>query len=110
MAEQMKSRPRARYFCESCGQEVSAGASICPSCGSLFTAVRCPECGYEGKGPEFRAGCPVCGYRVKAGQPTSTGPAGAANKPGLPAGFYRAAVVVLGVLIIGLVVLLILRA
>jgi uncharacterized membrane protein YvbJ len=107
----MKPRAKARYFCESCGAEVHAGASTCPSCGSVFTAVRCPECGYEGRAPEFRSGCPVCGYRARsmgsaAADPADSGPA----KRGLPPAFYRAAVIVLGVLIIGLIIVLVLQA
>jgi uncharacterized membrane protein YvbJ len=106
----MRPRAKARYFCEACGAEVHAGASTCPSCGSVFTAVRCPECGYEGRAPEFRAGCPVCGYRTKsagsAGEPAGGKPA----KRGMPPAFYRAAIIVLGVLILGLVIVLVLQA
>jgi hypothetical protein len=111
MAADMKPRVRARYFCEACGAEVHAGATTCPACGSLFTAVRCPECGYEGRAPEFRSGCPVCGYRAKTRDQYEPEPASpATRKPGLPPSFYRAAVVVLGALILGLVVLLILHS
>jgi hypothetical protein len=108
----VKPRVKARYFCEACGAEVRAGASSCPSCGSVFTAVRCPECGYEGRAPEFLSGCPVCGYRTKSQDAASAEPTGGtgSRKPGLSAGFYRAAVVVLAALILGLVVLLVLRA
>ena len=110
MSRDMKPRASARYFCESCGAEVRAGASTCPSCGSVFTAVRCPECGYEGRAPEFRSGCPVCGFRAKSEESPSSGPAGGrAGKPGMPPGFYRAAIFVLGALILGLIVLLVLR-
>ena len=91
--------------------EVRAGAAVCPSCGSVFTAVRCPECGYEGWAPEFHAGCPVCGYETRTNSPAPSQPARAARqKPGLPARFYGIAMVVLGALIVGLVVLLVLRA
>jgi tRNA(Ile2) C34 agmatinyltransferase TiaS len=77
----------------------------------VFTAVRCPECGYEGRAPEFRSGCPVCGYRTRSKEQYVTEPASrAARKPGLPPAFYRVAVVVLGALILGLVALLILQA
>jgi uncharacterized membrane protein YvbJ len=101
----------ARYFCEACGAEVSAGASTCPSCGSLFTAVRCPECGYEGRAPEFRWGCPVCGYRAKSmGSPSSESTRGGSRKRGMSPGFYRVAMIVLGALILGLLVLLVLHA
>jgi hypothetical protein len=106
----VKPRVKARYFCEACGAEVRAGASTCPSCGAVFTAVRCPECGYEGRAPEFHAGCPVCGYREKTREGTSTDhPSAPARKPGLPAAFYRIAAIVLTAIILGLVVLLVLH-
>jgi len=89
---------------------VHAGASTCPSCGSVFTAVRCPECGYEGRAPEFRSGCPVCGYRTKSAGSVPAPAGSKPAKPGLPPVFYRAAIIVLGVLILGLVALLVLQA
>jgi predicted amidophosphoribosyltransferase len=111
MPKQMKPQVKARYFCEQCGTEVRAGAAICPSCGSVFTAVRCPECGYEGRAPEFHAGCPVCGYRTQSsGQAHSMSPRADRGKPVLSARFYRIAMAGLGALIVGLVVLLLLRA
>jgi Double zinc ribbon len=111
MPKPMKPQVKARYFCEQCGMEVRAGAAVCPSCGSVFTAVRCPECGYEGRAPEFRAGCPVCGYETGVSDPAPAPAARASRqKPGLPARFYAIAMVVLGALIVGLVVLLVLRA
>ncbi|MGA2639601.1 MAG: hypothetical protein ABSG21_01710 [Spirochaetia bacterium] len=107
----MKPRASALFFCESCGTEVNGAASICPSCGSVFTAVRCPKCAYEGKAPEFRSGCPVCGYRSRSREPPSTERAGgSARKLGMRPGFYRAAVVVLAALILGLLVFLVLKA
>jgi hypothetical protein len=110
MPKQMKPQVKARYFCEQCGMEVRAGAAICPSCGSVFTAVRCPECSYEGRAPEFLAGCPVCGYRSRAGEKAPSEPSRMdRGKPGMSARFYRIAIVVLGALIVGLVVLLLLR-
>jgi hypothetical protein len=111
MPKQMKPQVKARYFCEQCGTEVRAGAAVCPSCGSIFTAVRCPECGYEGRAPEFHAGCPVCGYETRTSErPPAQSSRAARQKPGLPARFYAVAMVVLGALVIGLVVLLVLRA
>jgi len=83
---------------------------VCPSCGSVFTAVRCPECGYEGRAPEFNAGCPVCGYRTreKASVPSGGGrPARQARA--LPAVFYRISIAVLAALIIALVTILLLH-
>jgi len=106
----VKPHATARYFCEACGAEVHAGASTCPSCGSIFTAVRCPECGYEGRAPEFRAGCPVCGYHAKPMGSTLVEPAaGGPAKRGMPPAFYKAAIIVLGVLILGLVIVLVLQ-
>jgi predicted nucleic acid-binding Zn ribbon protein len=111
MPKQMKPQVKARYFCEQCGTEVRAGAAVCPSCGSVFTAVRCPECGYEGRAPEFHSGCPVCGYRARTKeQAPSESSRAAREKPGMSARFYRIVIAVLGGLIIGLVVLLLLRA
>ena len=106
----MKTRAEARYFCEACGAEVEARASTCPSCGSVFTAVRCPECGHEGKAPEFRSGCPVCGYRARSMGSAPPAPAGGGpTKRGMPPSFYRAAIIVLGTLILGLVLVLVLH-
>jgi hypothetical protein len=111
MPNQVKQQVKARYFCEHCGTEVRAGAAVCPSCGSVFTAVRCPECGYEGRAPEFHAGCPVCGYRNRTAEDAPAPPSRAARGlPAMSARFYRITIMVLGALIIGLVVLLLLRA
>jgi|SRR5271157_5209982 len=109
-AGRMKPRVSARYFCESCGTEVVGGASICPTCGSVFTAVRCPECAFEGRASDFRSGCPVCGYRAKLRDPTLRPSAGRGTKSRVPPSFYRAAIVVLGALILGFLVLLVLKA
>jgi uncharacterized membrane protein YvbJ len=106
----MKSSSKARFFCEACGAEVKAGSATCPSCGSLFTAVRCPECGYEGKAPEFRSGCPVCGYRAAPGETfTATPVTGRKEKRALPVAFYRATIIVLSALLLGLLLILVLR-
>jgi len=51
-----------RFFCESCGNEVPFNAEVCPTCGKVFSAVKCPVCLYEGKPAEFTQGCPQCGY------------------------------------------------
>ena len=53
---------KARFYCENCGKEVPFNAEVCPYCGKIFEAVKCPICGYEGKPSEFSNGCPVCGY------------------------------------------------
>jgi primosomal protein N' len=100
---------KARYFCENCGKEVSPGATTCPWCGRVFTAVRCPQCGYEGKPSDFRKGCPSCGFN----QPVPAAGPGAAPQPHqrlLPsARFYRIAGAILIVLLIALLGLLFLR-
>ena len=107
----MKPRAGERFFCESCGTEVNGAASICPACGSVFTAVRCPKCAYEGRASEFHSGCPVCGYRaILREPPSSERPGGRARELGMRPGVYRAAVVVLGAVILGLIVFLVLKA
>ncbi len=59
-----------RFFCENCGEEVKENDELCPSCGAVFAAIKCPRCGYRGKVHEFRHGCPSCGFlgedRVRA--------------------------------------------
>jgi len=51
-----------RFFCENCGEEVDESADLCPYCGAIFQAIKCPRCGYRGKMHEFRKGCPSCGF------------------------------------------------
>jgi hypothetical protein len=110
---------KARFFCESCGAEVRHSERVCPSCGKTFTAVRCPRCGFEGGAKQFVRGCPGCGYLnviPPTGKEVGSGPADAARPrvrgfslPALklPARFYRIALVLLAVLLLGLVVLLV---
>ncbi|MBB6479165.1 rubredoxin-like domain-containing protein [Spirochaeta isovalerica] len=50
------------FHCDNCGEAVSPDEERCPGCGRFFRAVKCPVCGYTGKGAEFLRGCPVCGY------------------------------------------------
>ena len=57
----------AKFFCESCGSEVSNNAKFCPTCGKFFAAVRCPKCGRTGTNDDFKDGCPTCGYAVNPG-------------------------------------------
>jgi len=95
---------KARFFCENCGKEVTERAGSCPSCGRLFTAVRCPECGFEGKAAEFSPGCPVCGYSMPAPGHTPRRPAGRTHR--LPARFYGVAAIVLAVIAVILLVAL----
>jgi predicted RNA-binding Zn-ribbon protein involved in translation (DUF1610 family) len=52
----------ARFFCENCGAEVDRDTGRCPSCGRVFSSVRCPQCGFTGEETLFKKGCPVCGY------------------------------------------------
>jgi uncharacterized membrane protein YvbJ len=112
MAREGRIRGNARFFCEECGAEVRPGAPVCPSCGSRFTAIRCPKCGYEGSGPEFKSGCPVCGYGMGLPENEMKAPAAAAppRKSGIPAVFSRLAVAVLSLLVIILLVVLLLHA
>ncbi len=112
MARQLKPRAKARFFCEGCGAEVRPGAPSCPSCGSLFTAVRCPECGHEGRAPEFRTGCPVCGYAALGeGEPRAerAPPPPPKKRKGMPVVFSRIALLVLSALLVVLVLVLILQ-
>jgi hypothetical protein len=95
---------KTRFYCESCGQEVSPTARRCPGCGRHFTSVKCPECGFEGRAADFAEGCPSCGYLQgprKAGSQPQPG-RGPRRRPGgrpLSPRFYRAAVIVLGCLL-----------
>lgn len=52
----------ARFFCENCGVEVDRNTGRCPSCGRVFSSVRCPQCGLTGEEALFKKGCPSCGY------------------------------------------------
>jgi predicted RNA-binding Zn-ribbon protein involved in translation (DUF1610 family) len=100
----------ARFFCENCGAEVRAGASSCPKCRRVFSAVRCPECGFMGKAAEFKAGCPSCGYLQPREQMQG---APAAPDPGrrsfLSARSSRIAIIALLVALAALVALLLLK-
>ncbi len=79
----------------------------------MFTAVRCPECGYEGRAPEFKSGCPVCGYAAlgTAQAPGGRGSTAPARKKrrGMPLIFSRIALLALSLALVGLVLVLILR-
>jgi len=55
---------KTRYFCDFCGEEVPANTPRCPRCGKIFTAVKCPKCGYMGKADDFNSGCPSCSYLI----------------------------------------------
>lgn len=111
---------KARFFCESCGAEVSHSEKVCPSCGKTFTAIKCPQCGFEGGARQFARGCPQCGYlNVLPAAPDGASVRDGGSKSGrrvrarslprlrLPARFYRTAVVVLLVLLLGMIALLV---
>lgn len=51
-----------RFFCQNCGEEVREHDDLCRSCGAIFVAIQCPQCGFRGKQHRFRDGCPECGY------------------------------------------------
>lgn len=55
-----------KFFCEFCGSQVRAADRICPHCGSFFSQVRCPACGFQGENKLFSKGCPVCGFATSA--------------------------------------------
>jgi hypothetical protein len=111
---------KARFFCESCGAEVSHSEKVCPSCGRTFTAVKCPQCGFEGGAKQFARGCPQCGY-LNVLPPTANGAGarGGRSNSGpwakarfvprlrLPARFYRVAFVVLLILLLAMIILLV---
>ena len=66
-----------RFYCESCGKEVPFNAEMCPTCGKVFSAVKCPVCLYEGRPAEFTQGCPQCGYMsTRMDDPRKPDPAG----------------------------------
>ncbi len=101
---------KARFFCASCGTEVSARAERCPTCGKFFRAVTCPKCGFEGDVDSFLKGCPVCHYMVDVAKLKSVGaggsPARRAKRTLSPA-FYKTAAVVLLLALAALVTVLI---
>ena len=65
----MKEKPR--FYCETCGREVSVDVDECPYCGMKFYGVMCPRCGKSGLASEFVKGCPRCGYRSIKGDTSS---------------------------------------
>jgi hypothetical protein len=90
---------KARFFCDSCGASVGARADRCPACGKTFAAVRCPQCGYEGRPSEFMQGCKVCGYMAEPGGKEKR-PAPARSRPGLPISPWVARVAAGGLLLL----------
>ena len=77
-----------RFFCGNCGEEVDQRDELCSHCGAVFSAIKCPQCGYRGKLHEFRHGCPACGFlgehRVRdTGESTSQRPEKGGSERGL---------------------------
>jgi len=68
-----------KFFCEFCGSQVRAADRICPHCGSFFSQVRCPACGFQGQNKLFIKGCPVCGFATATNQ--SKAPEQTSRKP-----------------------------
>jgi GH24 family phage-related lysozyme (muramidase) len=79
---------KTRFLCETCTREVAFDAEVCPNCGTIFAAVKCPMCQFEGKISFFYNGCPQCHYHgeslsrmlnaraAKAARSTKTGKRG----------------------------------
>jgi DNA-directed RNA polymerase subunit RPC12/RpoP len=111
-AEEVKAdvRVKAVYYCGNCSRAVNAEAAVCPHCGSIFTSVRCPRCGFEGRAAAFRDGCPSCGYLMSR-EERSRSVSGAVKrtKAGMPGRFYRVSGIILLVLFAILIVLLLMR-
>ena len=70
---------KVKFYCDECGAHVPLDARICPKCGSVFEAVRCPKCAFTGYPVDFAGGCPSCGY---LGNPVFITPEGAVDLPG----------------------------
>ena len=103
---------KKRFYCADCGEPVPEKARKCTHCGSIFTAVRCPKCSFEGKGELFESGCPACGYLVAGGGEVSASPraqaAGHQSTRGISPWFARIVGIVL-LAVITMLVYLILR-
>lgn len=67
----MATKGPVKFFCEFCGSQVRAADRICPHCGSFFSQVRCPACGFQGENKLFLKGCPVCGFGTATSQGTA---------------------------------------
>mgnify|MGYP002627350297 CR=1 FL=1 len=70
----------AKFFCESCGEEVPQNARVCAHCGRFFSSVRCPVCGETGNPNKFSDGCPKCGYAFEPDKKVDA-PKARAKKP-----------------------------
>ncbi len=103
---------KPRFYCGNCSREVSANALVCPHCGSSFTAVRCPRCGFEDKPAIFADGCPSCGYMMsqEVRVPATPAPPTRRTRGGMSRQFYRIAGLILLVLFAVLIVLLLTKS
>jgi uncharacterized membrane protein YvbJ len=62
--------PIPTFFCENCGNQVSAEVDSCPVCGKRFGGVKCPRCYFTSSVEEFMNkatknsgyACPKCHY------------------------------------------------
>ncbi|WP_369413689.1 zinc-ribbon domain-containing protein [Brucepastera parasyntrophica] len=75
---------RAKFFCESCGNEVKQNDKICSHCGRFFSSVKCPKCGLSGNSRMFTRGCPKCGYAFGGGEEDKRGAVRARKKNNVP--------------------------
>jgi predicted RNA-binding Zn-ribbon protein involved in translation (DUF1610 family) len=114
-----------KFYCESCGEQVPINVERCPHCRREFFAVMCPLCKYEALPREFRQGCPSCGYmsrrmkiKIKEKQKQEKKKKKtwiqSLRKKGknvhIPLSWYRFAVTLLIMSIIGLIILIALTA
>ena len=114
-----------KFYCESCGEQVPINVERCPNCRRVFFAVMCPLCKYEALPREFRQGCPSCGYmsrrmkiKIKEKQKTEKQKKRtwiqSLRKKGssvnIPLSWYKCAVTLLIMSIIGLIILIALTA
>ena len=75
-----------KFYCETCGRQVTAEMEHCPGCRKEFYGVMCPMCGLNGPAKTFAAGCPGCGFQSgKRPGSKSVSPAGARKHTGMGA-------------------------
>lgn len=114
-----------KFYCESCGEQVPINVERCPGCRRVFFAVMCPLCKYEALPREFRQGCPSCGYmsrrmKIKIKEKPATEKKEKktwmrslqkkSKRVSIPLAWYRFAVGILIMSIIGLIILIALTA
>ncbi|MDR2803296.1 MAG: hypothetical protein LBB22_03280 [Treponema sp.] len=90
-------KKKPRFFCDGCGEEVSASAERCPRCGKFFAAIRCPSCGFSGDVETFRGGCPACGYSNPVSKRSKSLPT--PRRAGIPQLFYLIGIAIFTVLL-----------